>query len=59
MVLCAEPEDFPIPEQTARWFRQHGGTQTVVRALRQYMRAHAGTRTVVRARRTVQTRNRR
>jgi hypothetical protein len=40
LVLCARPDAFPIPEQTAQWFRDHGGTPTLVRALRQYMRAH-------------------
>ena len=32
---------FPIPDSTAAWFHQHGGTPTLLRALRAYMRAHA------------------
>jgi hypothetical protein len=42
MIRCADPDSFPIPERTAQWFREHGGTRTLVRALRQYMREHAG-----------------
>ena len=42
MIPCAEPDAFPIPKRTAQWFRAHGGTRTLVRALRQYMRTHAG-----------------
>ena len=42
MIRCADPDSFPIPEPTAQWFREHGGTRTLVRALHQYMREHAG-----------------
>jgi len=41
IIPCADPDSFPIPERTAQWFREHGGTRALVRALRQYMRAHA------------------
>jgi hypothetical protein len=42
MVRCADHDSFPIPERTARWFREHGGTPALLRALRSYMRTHAG-----------------
>jgi len=42
LIRCADPDSFPIPERTAQWFRAHGGTRTLLRALRQYMREHGG-----------------
>jgi hypothetical protein len=44
IVECAPPSSYPIDDTTAAWFDAHGGTRTVLRALRRYMRDHAGKR---------------
>ncbi len=42
MIRCAESDSFTIPVRTAQWFRAHGGTRALMRALRSYMRDHSG-----------------
>ena len=49
IIRCADPDSFPIPERTAQWFRTHGGTRALLRALRLYMREHADQRPTGRA----------
>jgi len=40
LIECAPPASYLIDDRVAEWFDAHGGTRTVLRALRQYMRAH-------------------
>lgn len=50
MIACDDVDSFPIPKKTAAWFRAHGGTRTLIRALRQYMTEHAHDATPARRR---------
>jgi hypothetical protein len=50
MIACVDVDSFPIPKKTAAWFRAHGGTRTLIRALRQYMTEHAHDTTSARRR---------